>query len=236
MDTDSLFDDVDPLARVRAAFLKPGRKRTWHEDVLDVCGFQPFAGTDEAGRGPLAGPVVAGAVIMPQDRAVWRRLQRAGVGDSKALSEAGRDRLFPLIHALCRVGVGSATPREIDRINILQASLLAMRRAVEALGDPAPRFLLIDGRNEIPLAVPQHVMIKGDARSLAVGAASIVAKVTRDRLMLDLHQQHPAYGWARNKGYPSPEHLSALASQGPCEHHRFSFAPLRKKERQSEMF
>lgn len=236
MDSDSLFEHTDPLERVRTAFLKPGKRRTWHESVLEEFGFHPFAGTDEAGRGPLAGPVVAGAVVLPEDARIWKRLQRAGVGDSKQLSEANRDRLFPLIHELCRVGVGLASAQEIDRINILQASLLAMRRAVEALGAPTPRFLLIDGNNEIPLAVPQHALVQGDARSLVIGAASVVAKVTRDRLMLDLHQRHPAYGWARNKGYPTPEHVSALEANGPCEHHRLSFAPLRKEQRQGEMF
>lgn len=180
-------------------------------------GFLRVAGVDEAGRGPLAGPVVAAAVILPEGEPI------RGLDDSKALAEAVRERLFEEIHIRALVGVGVATHEEIDALNILQATFLAMRRAVQALPVSAD-FLLIDGNQRIPgLATPQRALVKGDARSASVGAASIVAKVTRDARMRALCAEHPGYGFSRHKGYPTPDHYEALRRLGPSPVHRRSF-------------
>jgi len=179
------------------------------------------AGVDEAGRGPLAGPVVAAAVMLDH-----RRLP-AGLRDSKTLSAAQRERLHDLIQAqaLC-VSVAQASVAEIDALNILQATLLAMRRAVEGLRLP-PRWVVVDG-NRVPEArVPVLPLVGGDARLPAISAASIVAKVVRDRLCVELDRQWPQYGFARHKGYPTQAHLAALKAHGPCEAHRLSFAPVK---------
>ena len=179
------------------------------------------AGVDEAGRGPLAGPVVAAAVMLDH-----RRLP-AGLRDSKTLSAAQRERLHDLIQAqaLC-VSVAQASVAEIDALNILQATLLAMRRAVEGLRLP-PRWVVVDG-NRVPEArVPVLPLVGGDARLPAISAASIVAKVVRDRLCVELDRQWPQYGFARHKGYPTQAHLTALKAHGPCEAHRLSFAPVK---------
>ncbi len=178
------------------------------------------AGVDEVGRGPLAGPVMAAAVILdPADIP-------DGLDDSKRLSPKQREAVFPEILARAVVGVGEASVAEIDEINILQASLLAMLRAVEAL-PIRPGHVLVDGRI-IPcgLSIPASGVIGGDGASLSIAAASIVAKVTRDRLMVDLAQQHPGYGWECNKGYGSRSHIAALQDLGPTPHHRRSFRPL----------
>ncbi|HSK41105.1 MAG TPA: ribonuclease HII [Arenibaculum sp.] len=180
-------------------------------------------GVDEVGRGPLAGPVVAAAAILPHD-GLPRRLAGA-IDDSKATARRLREELAPAIREHCWVALGTATVEEIDRINILQASLIAMRRAVEALG-VAPDLALVDGRHAPALACPSRAVVGGDARCLSIAAASIVAKVVRDDLMADLAREHPGYGWERNAGYPTAEHKGALARLGVTRHHRRSFAPV----------
>ena len=178
------------------------------------------AGVDEAGRGPWAGPVVAAAVILnPAQIPV-------GLNDSKVLSRKKRERLFDPILESAGVGVGQASVEEIDKLNILQASLLAMRRAVSALPS-APDACLVDGNCDPGLGVPTRLLVQGDALSLSVAAASIVAKVIRDRIMCDLATAYPAYGWERNAGYGVPSHRDALQLVGISPHHRKSFAPIR---------
>ncbi|MFO1175957.1 MAG: ribonuclease HII [Paracoccaceae bacterium] len=191
-----------------------------HETAARVRGFWPVAGVDEAGRGPLCGPVVAAAVILDPDRIP------PGLNDSKKLTAARREALFAQILAQAECGVGLASPAEIDELNILRASHLAMERAIAALPRP-PAHVLIDG-NLIPrgLATPAEAVVKGDALCLTVAAASVVAKVTRDRIMVDLAQQHPGYGWAKNAGYPTRDHLAALQILGVTPHHRRSFKPV----------
>ena len=180
-----------------------------------------IAGVDEAGRGPLAGPVVAAAVIL-DDLAPIK-----GLKDSKQLSARARERLYDEIRAkaLCCC-IAQASVEEIDALNILQATLLAMRRAVEGLR-LRPHQVLVDG-NQLPLLpMPALAIVKGDAKVEAISAASIVAKVYRDRLCLELHARHPQYGFDGHKGYPTPAHLSALREYGVCPQHRRSFAPVR---------
>ena len=181
-----------------------------------------LAGVDEAGRGPLAGPVVAAAVIL-DERAPIR-----GLADSKALSPARRERLFDEIcaKALC-LRIAEASVEEIDRLNILQATLLAMRRAVEGLR-LTPHQVLVDGNRLPVLRVPASAIVRGDATVPAISAASILAKVYRDRGCAALDQAYPAYGFAEHKGYPTPGHLQALREHGPCAAHRRSFAPVRE--------
>src|ERR1700761_13354 len=178
------------------------------------------AGVDEAGRGPLAGPVVAAAVIFD------RKKIPKGLNDSKQLNAEVRDELFShIMFSAIAVGVGEASVDEIDLINIRQATHMAMARAVRAMAF-APAFALVDGNDAPPLPCPCDTIIDGDAKSVSIAAASIIAKVTRDRMMAALHEQHPHYGWLNNKGYGTPEHLAALNHHGPCHHHRRSFAPV----------
>lgn len=183
-------------------------------------GQTPVAGVDEAGRGPLAGPVVAAAVIL--DPACIP----AGLDDSKVLSAKRRDVLCATLFEVAQVGVGIASVEEIDEINILRASHLAMCRAIDAL-PVSPAHVLIDG-NLIPrgLLLSAEAIVKGDARSQSIAAASIVAKTRRDAIMVDLAQQHPGYGWERNAGYPSKSHKLALQNLGVTPHHRRSFKPV----------
>ncbi len=183
-------------------------------------GFARIAGVDEVGRGPLAGPVTAAAVILNPDDIP------AGLNDSKKLTARAREALAVEIEARATVAVAHASVEEIDALNILRASHLAMERAVAALS-PQPDFLLIDG-NMIPrdLTLPARAVVKGDARSLSIAAASIVAKVCRDRIMVDLAQQFPGYGWETNAGYPSKAHRAALQNLGVTPHHRRSFRPV----------
>lgn len=180
-----------------------------------------LAGVDEAGRGPLAGPVVAAAVILDEVQPI------RGLGDSKVLSARVRERLFDEIRAkaLCCC-IAEASVEEIDTLNILQATLLAMRRAVEGLR-LKPHKVLVDGNRLPVLKVPAEAIVKGDAKVAAISAASILAKVHRDRLCLALHEAHPQYGFAGHKGYPTPDHLAALRTHGACGAHRRSFAPVR---------
>src|SRR5664279_1304120 len=178
------------------------------------------AGVDEAGRGPLAGPVVAAAVIL--NRAKIPK----GLNDSKQLDAETRDELFShIMFSAIAVGVGEASVDEIDLINIRQATHMAMARAVRALAF-APAFALVDGNDAPALPCPCDTIVEGDAKSVSIAAASIIAKVTRDRMMRALHQTHPDYGWLKNKGYGTPQHLLALTRHGPTPHHRRSFAPV----------
>ena len=192
-----------------------------HEQTVIALGARVVAGVDEAGRGPLAGPVTAAAVVLDTARVP------EGLDDSKKLSARARDRLYTEILATARVSVAHATVEEIDALNILYASHLAMERAVMGLGPVC--HALIDG-HMIPKAMrcPATALVKGDALSLSIAAASIVAKVTRDRIMVDLAQQHPGYGWEKNAGYPTQSHRDALICLGPTPHHRRSFAPVHK--------
>jgi ribonuclease HII len=183
-----------------------------------AAGRRYVAGVDEAGRGCLAGPVVAAAVVLPPDAGL------EGLDDSKKLSPERRAAFFDRIRAeALAVGVGLAAPEEVDRMNVLRAALEAMRRAVADLA-LAPDVLLVDGNQPIAaLPCPQETVVQGDTRCLSIAAASVVAKVTRDRLMVALHEAHPHYGWAQHKGYPTPDHYAALAAHGPSPHHRRSF-------------
>ncbi len=190
------------------------------EAEIRTRGFRVIAGLDEAGRGPLAGPVVAAAVVLPQ-KGKW-----TGVDDSKKLSPAQREKIFPLLlEKALGVGVGIVEAQEIDRLNILQASLKAMQLAVGNLSLP-PDFLLIDGIHSLLLPLPQQTIPKGDQRCLSIAAASIVAKVTRDRLMAAYHDQYPQYNFARHKGYGTREHIAALRKYGCCPIHRQSFKTI----------
>ena len=180
------------------------------------------AGVDEVGRGPLVGAVVTAAVILDPAKPIL------GLADSKKLSEKRRLALFDEIKekALCW-SLGRAEPHEIDELNILHATMLAMQRAVAGLGI-SPEFVLIDGNRCPPLPVPSLAVVKGDSRVAEISAASILAKVTRDREMVELDLQFPDYGFAKHKGYPTPVHLESLAKLGATPHHRRSFAPVRR--------
>jgi len=190
-------------------------------------GYKYIAGVDEAGRGPLAGPVVSAAVILPDDFSL------AGINDSKKLTEKKRDALFPLIREQAiAFGVGIASHEEIDRINILQASLLSMKRAVENISIPpdfiTPDFLLIDGKFTIDSPIGQDAIIKGDSKSISIAAASIIAKVTRDAMMKDLHDTYPLYNFIQHKGYPTKAHKQAILDHGPCPVHRKTFKGVKE--------
>lgn len=190
------------------------------ERELQEQGFALVAGVDEAGRGPLAGPVVAAAVILPAD---W---PHDGIDDSKRLSALQRERMARLLaEEALAWAVGLAEAEEVDRLNIHQASLTAMRRAVEALGT-RPDHLLIDGRFTLALEIPQRAVVGGDAACLAVAAASILAKVHRDGIMRAWHRRWPQYNFASNKGYGTAEHRQALTRHGPCPLHRRSYLPV----------
>ncbi|OGT99431.1 MAG: ribonuclease HII [Geobacteraceae bacterium GWC2_48_7] len=209
MHQNSLFDTVpvDMLAFERRARLR---------------GHMLIAGIDEAGRGPLAGPVVAAAVILPPE------LYLEGVNDSKKLSPQKRECLYDVImNQAISVGIGIGTPELIDQINILQATRYAMCQAVEQL-IPAPDYLLIDGITQIAVSRPQKTIIKGDSLSLSIAAASIIAKVTRDRMMTELDSIHPGYGFAAHKGYGCSSHMDAIRRLGPTAVHRFTFGGVKE--------
>ena len=191
----------------------------------DASGAAPIAGVDEAGRGPWAGPVIAAAVIL--DRDGLDPDLALGLDDSKKVPAARREHLFAALQASARIGVGRAEVADIDSLNILGATLLAMSRAVAALG-AAPELVLVDGISVPDLPCPARTVIGGDGLSLSIAAASIVAKVTRDRLMAELALTHPGYGWERNKGYGTPQHRAALETLGVTPQHRRSFRPIRK--------
>lgn len=185
-------------------------------------GFSCIAGVDEAGRGPLAGPVVAAAVVLPET------IDLDGINDSKKLSPQRREKLFQdILNVSLSVGIGYVLPRDIDRTNILNASLIAMERAVSSL-KMSPDLVLIDGPYKLSLGCRQIGIPGGDARSLSIAAASIIAKVFRDRLMCCYHRLYPDYGFDRHKGYPTRAHLEALAKLGPSPIHRLSFRRVLK--------
>ena len=184
-------------------------------------GAHRIAGLDEAGRGPLAGPVVAAAVVLPEGLLI------PGVKDSKQLSEDQRERLYLLITgSAIAYGIGIVDERTIDEVNIREASIMAMERALDAI-TPAPDHLLIDGNFTLPrIPLPQRPIIKGDCLSHSIAAASILAKVTRDRLMCELHERFPRYNFHKHKGYGTKEHIELIRLHGPCEAHRRSFQPV----------
>lgn len=179
----------------------------------------PVAGIDEAGRGPLAGPVVAAAVVLDPDNIP------PGIADSKVLDADVREELFALITATSKVGIGVASVTRIDRYNILNATLWAMRQAVKQL-EPSPRVVLVDGNRPPKLRCETQCIVQGDAKCLSIAAASIVAKVTRDRMMVELGRTFPGYGFERHKGYSTPEHFAAIDRLGVTRHHRRSFRPV----------
>ena len=195
------------------------------EAAAIAAGRRCVCGIDEAGRGPLAGPVVAAAVILPTG------YELPGLTDSKQLSKAKREKLYEqLMHdPTVRKSIASADVEEIDRLNILRATHLAMRRAAEGL-DPQPDFCLIDGLPVPGFPIASRALVKGDARCLSIAAASVLAKVTRDRAMQELHRQYPHYGWDRNAGYGTRQHMLALREYGITPHHRRSFAPVAQAE------
>lgn len=191
------------------------------EEQARAAGYAAIAGIDEAGRGPLAGPVVAAAVILP------RRFALEGLTDSKKLSAKKREQLFPEIRRQARAyGIGLASVREIEQRNILQATLLAMQRALKKI--ESADYLLIDGISPLPVDLPQRLLKKGDSRSLSIAAASVLAKVARDRIMQALDRRFPAYGFAAHKGYGTAAHRAAIAQQGPVAPHRKTFAGVRE--------
>ena len=206
----------------------------WHrlsfERKLWQKGLNHVAGVDEAGRGPLAGPVVAAAVVLPnrwaESGSFDERLR--DLNDSKLLTARQREGFFAIItsHPEIRYAVARVDVETIDRVNILQATHRAMNDALAQL-QPEPQHVLVDGRPVKSLRFPQTALVRGDARSYSIAAASVLAKVTRDRLMFEYDRQWPAYGFARHKGYGTPQHLAALAQHGPCPIHRRSFAPLK---------
>ena len=198
------------------------------ERAARLSGFARIAGVDEAGRGPLAGPIVAGAVVLSGSI--------HGLNDSKLLTEARREVLFQTLQeGLHAIGIGVITASEIDRLGIQQANYLAMAKAAAAL-DPPPDFLLVDGFAIKGCDIPQKPIVKGDRRSFSIAAASIVAKVTRDRMMKDLDNEYPGYGFAKHKGYGTPGHLEALQRLGPCPFHRKSFAPIARWLETEDLF
>ena len=185
-----------------------------------------IAGTDEAGRGPLAGPVVAAACILPPD------FLPEGLDDSKKLTEKKREKLFDIItESAVSYCIASASPEEIDQYNILEASLLAMRRAIAGL-TPQPDLVLVDGCINRGFTIPAKAIVSGDALSPSIAAASILAKVTRDRMCVDMDAEYPQYGFAKHKGYPTPAHKLAVYEYGPCPYHRRSFLSFLEKDRE----
>ncbi len=201
-------------------------------------GVSLVAGVDEAGCGPLAGPVVAGAVMLPcQWLQTGLDAKLRGLNDSKQLTLEQREKYYGIItsHPEIRFGIAVVEVEIIDRINILQAAHRAMNLALDQL-QPAPRHVLVDGRPVKSLRFPSTALVKGDCRSYSIAAASVLAKITRDRAMLEFDRMYPGYGFAGHKGYGTPQHLAAIAARGPCPIHRRSFSPFRAIERQFEFF
>lgn len=201
--------------------------RRW-ERRLRSAGYRHVAGVDEVGRGPLAGPLVAGAVVLyPETSPPWMRELR----DSKQLAAARREALAPAIKAGVRAwGIGWVPPQEVDALGVAAATHLAMRRALAACATP-PDYALVDGNGQHRFACPHETIVGGDAQVASIAAASIIAKVARDAALRELHSRFDCYEFARNKGYGTPAHLIALARYGPCPEHRFSFAPVRAASR-----
>jgi ribonuclease HII len=207
-------------------------RELWEKGVTLV------AGVDEAGCGPLAGPVVAGAVLFPHGwLATGLDTKLRGLNDSKQLTEEQREKFYAIItsHPEIRFGIAVVEVEMIDRINILQASHRAMDLALSQL-QPAPQHVLVDGRPVKSMRYPNTPLVEGDARSYSIAAASVLAKVTRDRLMLAYDAQYPGYGFAGHKGYGTPQHLAAITERGPCPIHRRSFAPFRMQAVELELF
>ena len=204
------------------------------ERELAASGVRDIAGVDEAGRGPLAGPVVAAAMVLPEE---WLREglpdELEGLNDSKQLTPAQREKFFEVLirRKDVRFGIASIESEIVDALNILRATHRAMGEALQQL-QPAPTHVLVDGLRVKSFLFPQTPIVKGDAKSYSIAAASVLAKVTRDRMMMEYHRQWPAYGFAEHKGYGTPQHLSALAAHGPCPIHRRSFAPLKAEQGQ----
>lgn len=195
-----------------------------YENKIYEKGYSAVCGCDEAGRGPLCGPVVAAAVILPKDTVI------EGLDDSKKLTEKKREKLFDIIkEKAIAYAIAEATPEEIDEINILNASMLAMRRAVDKLGIKAD-FALIDGNCSRGFEIPTETVVKGDSKSYSIAAASILAKVTRDRGCAELDKTYPMYGIAKHKGYPTKEHMEAVRKYGPSPIHRKSFLKFLNNE------
>ena len=201
----------------------PPRQLLLHEKRLNRSGYSLVAGIDEAGRGPLAGPVVASAVILKS------RHFRATIDDSKKLSPKKREKAYLEIFKKAIVGVGIVDEKTIDEINIYRATIKAMEMAIANLETP-PDYVIVDGRLKLSTKCPLKCIIKGDSKSLSIAAASIIAKVTRDRLMVEYDKTYPQYGFARHKGYPTALHLKALHTYGPCPIHRLTYAPVRQLE------
>lgn len=217
-----IVNDIDFAAR-------GGRKlkKVFREELLIIEkrlafeGYNLIAGVDEAGRGPLAGPVIAAACILPE------RFDLPYLDDSKKLTPKRRDDLFERIkEQALAYAIAGAEPEEIDRVNILNASKIAMKRALEAL-TAIPDYVLVDGRDKLDISLIQEAVIDGDAKSASIAAGSILAKVTRDRMMEDLHMLYPQYAFDRHKGYGTKLHMEMLEKHGPCPIHRVSFAPVR---------
>lgn len=201
------------------------------EIALQANGYLRIAGIDEAGRGPLAGPVAAAAVILPKN------FTCPGLDDSKKISPKMRDRLYERLTNDPEIywAVATAEREEIDRVNILRATHLAMRRAAEALV-PIPAYCLIDGLPVNPFPLPHDAIVKGDGKSLSIAAASIIAKVTRDRIMQEIDHEFPQFGFAKHQGYGTKAHLEALRIHGPCLHHRLTFQPVAQLTLQFDEF
>ena len=195
-----------------------------YEKEVKEKGYVSVCGVDEAGRGPLAGNVVAAAVIIPGE------IEIEGLDDSKKLSEKKREKLFDIIKEKTIWSIAWATPAEIDELNILNATMLAMRRAVEGLSEKAD-FALIDGNCSRGFEIPTQTVVSGDAKSMSIAAASILAKVTRDRQCMEMDKQYPAYGFAGHKGYPTKAHKAKVIELGPCPEHRKSFLSFVEKEK-----
>ncbi len=192
----------------------------YFERAARASGYRCIAGLDEAGRGPLAGPVVAAAVALPEGLLI------PGLTDSKQMAESERERLYDIILAQAvSYGIGIVDERTIDDVNIYQATIIAMGRAIDSLSR-RPDYLLLDAITLPRVALPQKPLIKGDCRSHSIAAASVLAKVTRDRLMMDLHEKYPQYNFQKHKGYGTREHLALLEKHGPCEAHRKTFSPV----------
>ncbi|BHH83997.1 ribonuclease HII [Desulforhopalus sp. 52FAK] len=195
-----------------------GKDNFIFEKTLRKHGYRSIAGCDEVGRGPLAGPVVAAAVVLPPsiDPTIYL--------DSKVLSHKKRELLAStLAESGARIGIAFVSEQEIDRLNILQASLLAMKIATESISGEPVDFLLVDGKFAAPIPIEQQTLIKGESKSASIAAASIIAKVQRDQFMAKMHEKYPIYNFAKNKGYPTKEHRLALQKHGPCPIHRLSF-------------
>lgn len=210
------YQQAQAIEEIRIQKLLVEERKLWNQ------GFQLLAGIDEAGRGPLAGPVVAAACILPAQFDLF------GLNDSKMLTESKREKLYTQIQAQAiDYASGSAEPAEIDALNILQATKLAMKRAIEGL-KVRPHYLMIDALTLPTVKLPQLPLIGGDQISASIAAASILAKVTRDRLMVELHALYPEYTFSKNKGYGTSEHMQVLRRIGPCPLHRRSFAPVKQ--------